>query len=108
MQTVADFLDALGRRAPLEKAAAWDPVGLQLGDVSARVERVAVCHEVTQDVVARLEQDPVDLLVSYHPLLFRATNTLRSGATPEGGPSARSILYRTIPECRSRGSPSTP
>ena len=82
--TVAGFLDALGRRAPLEKAAAWDPVGLQLGDASARVERVALCHEVTEDVVARLEQAPVDLLVSYHPLLFRATNTLLSGATPEG------------------------
>ncbi len=43
-----------------------------------------MCHEVTEEVVARLEQGPVDLLVSYHPLLFRSTNTLLSGATPEG------------------------
>jgi dinuclear metal center YbgI/SA1388 family protein len=82
--SVAEFLLRLGREAPWAKAAAWDPVGLQLGDPAAPAERVGVCHEVTPAVVAAVERDPLDLLVSYHPLLFRATTRLVAGATPEG------------------------
>jgi len=78
------LLDALGQRAPREKAAAWDPVGLQLGDPSAACRRVGVCHEVTDAVVTAVEAAPVDLLVAYHPLLFRPTQSLLAGATPEG------------------------
>ena len=74
----------LGDRAPWAKAGGWDPVGLQIGDPSAKVERVALCHEVTEDVVARLEDQPVDLLVSYHPLLFRPTTRLLAGRSPAG------------------------
>lgn len=66
-----------------EMAASWDPVGLQLGDPETEVGTVAVCHEVTEEVVARLEDRPVDLLVTYHPLLFRPTNRLLSGRSAE-------------------------
>jgi dinuclear metal center YbgI/SA1388 family protein len=82
--TVAELLLSLGRDAPWAKAAEWDPVGLQIGDPAAPVERVGVCHEVTPAVVAAVEREPVDLLVSYHPLLFRPTTRLVAGATPEG------------------------
>jgi dinuclear metal center YbgI/SA1388 family protein len=81
---VSDVLAALAERAPFAKAAAWDPVGLQLGDPDASVRRLAVCHEVTEDVVAAVEHEPPDLLVAYHPLLFRATHRLVAGRTPEG------------------------
>jgi dinuclear metal center YbgI/SA1388 family protein len=81
---VQEFLELLARRAPWSKAAEWDPVGLQLGDPSAPVQRVAVCHEVTQEVVAVVETEPVELLLSYHPLLFRGTRSLIAGPTPAG------------------------
>jgi dinuclear metal center YbgI/SA1388 family protein len=83
-RAVADILAALAVRAPFERAADWDPVGLVLGDPAARVRRLAVCHEVTEGAVAALEADPVDLLVSYHPLLFHPTQRLVAGPTPEG------------------------
>lgn len=83
-RAIADVLAALAARAPFERAADWDPVGLVLGDPAASAQRVAVCHEVTEAVVAALEAEPVDLLVSYHPLLFRPTQRLVAGATPEG------------------------
>jgi len=59
-------------------------VGLQFGDPSAPVSRIGVCHEVTEAVVEAIAASPVDLLVSYHPLLFRPTTRLIAGATPEG------------------------
>lgn len=87
MQEIAE---ALAARTNPEVTPSWDPVGLQLGDPEGGVGTVAVCHEVTEEVVARLEQEPVDLLVSYHPLLFTPTTNLLTGRSP----GARS--YRLI------------
>lgn len=83
-RTIADFNAALGTIAPFEKAAAWDPVGLQLGDPHRPVRRTAVCHEVTGKVLSELEGADVDLVVSYHPLLFDATTRLVAGASAAG------------------------
>jgi dinuclear metal center YbgI/SA1388 family protein len=87
---VRDVVAALAERTRPERAAAWDPVGLQIGDADASVQTVAVCHEVTEEVVAQIEESPVDLLISYHPLLFQPTNRIRAGRSAE----ARS--YRLI------------
>lgn len=76
--------DILHSLAPLEKAASWDPVGVQLGDPGADANTVTVCHEVTEQVVEIVVEDPPDLLITYHPLLFRPTNRLTKGASPEG------------------------
>ena len=83
-RAISDILAAIAARAPFERAAEWDPVGLVLGDPSVQVRRIAVCHEVTEAVVAALESDPVDLLVAYHPLLFQPTQRLIAGPTAEG------------------------
>ncbi len=68
----------------LDKAAGWDPVGLQFGDPAAAASRVAVCHEVTSEVVRRVIAEGVAMVVSYHPLLFRAVTKLVSGPGPAG------------------------
>lgn len=84
MGTIASFLSALARRTRPDRAAEWDPVGLQLGDPARTVDRVAVCHEITERIVgAALESRP-DLVVSYHPLLFRPTGRIVAGRSPEG------------------------
>jgi dinuclear metal center YbgI/SA1388 family protein len=81
--TVSEITRSLAEHTKPETAATWDPVGLQLGDPAAEVGTVAVCHEVTEEVVARLEDQPVDLLVTYHPLLFSPVNRLVSGRSAE-------------------------
>lgn len=88
--TVNEIAEALAARTNPEGTPEWDPVGLQLGDPSSPADRVAVCHEVTEDVLAKIEDRPVDLLVSYHPLLFRPTNRLLAGR------SAGARSYRLI------------
>lgn len=69
---------------PDDSAAPWDPVGLQLGDADAPADQVAVCHEVTEAVVAAAEDLRPDLLITYHPLLFKPTNRLTAGRSPSG------------------------
>ena len=82
--TISDVLRSLGERAPWQKAGSWDPVGLQLGDPTASAARTALCHEVTEETVRVLEAEPVDFLVSYHPLLFEPTTRLVAGSDPPG------------------------
>lgn len=94
LPTVAALLDALDRRAPFARAASWDPVGLQLGDPRREAARIGVCHEVTDAVLRALDERPVDLLVSYHPLIFEATRRWVAG---EGAPGrALALAERRI------------
>lgn len=90
MPSVQEIAEAMAVRTNPEATASWDPVGIQLGDPGVDVTTVAVCHEVTEDVVSRLEREPVDLLVSYHPLLFTPTTRLLAGR------SAGARSYRLI------------
>lgn len=84
MDTVGSFLDRLSNAIPPSGAAGWDIDGLQLGDPSDAAITIGVCHEVTDMVVSAVEGDPVDLLISYHPLLFRATTRVTAGRGPSG------------------------
>jgi dinuclear metal center YbgI/SA1388 family protein len=83
MVTVADLLTTLEALAPLSTAAEWDNVGLLLGDRAAPVERVMTCLTVTPESVAEAIQERVQLIVSHHPVLFRAVKKLTT-QTPEG------------------------
>ncbi len=83
MSTVAEVVSVLAERTRPENAASWDPVGLQLGDPHAAVAKVGVCHEVTEEVVTALAEEPVDLLIAYHPLLFQPTNRLLAGRSAQ-------------------------
>jgi dinuclear metal center YbgI/SA1388 family protein len=80
--TVAAIVAALAERTRPESAAPWDPVGLQLGDPGGRADTVAVCHEVNEEVVAAVEATPVDLIITYHPLLFDPVNRIVGGRSP--------------------------
>ncbi|MDP9494428.1 MAG: Nif3-like dinuclear metal center hexameric protein [Actinomycetota bacterium] len=82
MTTVADVLASLAGTIRPETAALWDPVGLQIGDPQGEVALIGVCHEVTDDVVQAIEATPVDLLITYHPLLFAPVNRLLDGRSP--------------------------
>jgi dinuclear metal center YbgI/SA1388 family protein len=81
---ISDVLDALTRLASFDKAADWDPVGLQVGDPAKRVGRIAVCHEVTQGLVAGIIDLGPSLVVTYHPLIFRPLHSLVAGPHAAG------------------------
>lgn len=83
-QTVGEIAERLSRQFALGKAAGWDPVGLQLGDPKATVHRVAVCHEINEAALHRLIDEAIDLVIAYHPLLFRPVTSLVAGPGPAG------------------------
>lgn len=91
---MAEIAGALADKTRPDLAAPWDPVGVQLGDPKASVDSLAVCHEVTEAVVTAIEEDKVDLLITYHPLLFSPTNRLVAGRSPEA--RAFSLIARGV------------
>src|SRR5438105_1688964 len=83
MVTVATVMDFLERFAPAQLAAEWDNVGLLLGDRGAAVERIMTCLTVTPESATEAIEMGAQLIVSHHPILFRAVKRLTT-ATPEG------------------------
>ncbi len=83
MPTIAEFAAHLERFAPSHTAADWDNVGLLLGDPVDTVERVMTCLTLTPDVVGEAVRERVNLIVSHHPILFRAVKKL-TASTPDG------------------------
>ncbi len=51
-------------------AAAWDSIGLQVGDPSDEISAVMISLDVTAEVLDEARDRAVDLIVAHHPLLF--------------------------------------
>lgn len=84
MISVRDALERINAAVRGVGPSGWDVDGLQLGDPVRAVNVVGVCHEVTEDVMRMAEGQGVDLLVTYHPLLFRPVTSLVAGPGPSG------------------------
>ncbi len=83
MPTVSDIVRSLEEFAPPTLAAEWDNVGLLLGDRAVPVQRVLTCLTVTPESAAEAVERDVQLIVTHHPILFRAVKRLTT-ATAEG------------------------
>ncbi|TKV60427.1 Nif3-like dinuclear metal center hexameric protein [Nakamurella flava] len=74
---LSDVLAELDRAYPAELTESWDTgVGLTCGDPAEPVERVLVAVDVDPAVVDEAVAGGVQLLVTHHPLLFRAVQSV--------------------------------
>ena len=81
--TVQNITNFLERFAPLTLAEDWDNVGLLVGDPSRPARRVMACLTVTLESVDEAILRKADLIVSHHPMMFRAVKRLTT-ETVEG------------------------
>ena len=82
--SVGGILAAIDRRAPFASAAEWDAVGLQIGDPEREVSAVAVAHELTIGTLDGIISVGAELVVTYHPLLFRPLSSITAVPGAEG------------------------
>lgn len=73
LSTILETLEAF---APLALAEEWDNVGLLLGDRGSDVSRVMTCLTLTSDVAEEAVAQRAGLIVTHHPVLFRAVKRL--------------------------------
>ena len=78
MKTVAELVQWLEDFAPSRLAEPWDNVGLLWGDPAASVGRLMTCLTVTRITAAEAVAEQADLIVSHHPVLFRAVKRIRA------------------------------
>ncbi len=83
MLPFTSVLEHLERLAPPRLAADWDNVGLLMGERTATVSRLMTCLTVTPESAAEAVERRADLIVTHHPILFKAVRRL-TGDTPEG------------------------
>jgi dinuclear metal center YbgI/SA1388 family protein len=87
--TIKEVATALEAIAPLSLAQDWDNVGLLVGDPDAHVKRVLMTIDTTAAVVEEAIRLKMDLILSYHPVLFKGTQRVTAN-----GPSA--LIYKLI------------
>ncbi len=81
--TVGEIVRWLDRFAPPALAAEWDNTGLLLGNAATPVTRILTCLTITPTVAAEAVDAGVQLIVTHHPILFKAVKKL-TGHTPDG------------------------
>jgi len=62
--------------APPPLAAAWDNVGLLIGDRVREVRKVMACLTITPETAAEAIDQHADLVVTHHPLPFQAVKQI--------------------------------
>lgn len=80
---VARFLDSV---APPNLAQRWDNVGLLAGDPTAPCRHVSLCIDMTAAVVRAAMSVKSDLLLAYHPPIFKPLSRLLAAETKGGTP----------------------
>lgn len=69
---------ALEKLAPCELAECWDNVGLLVGSMGQKVDKVLLTIDVTADVIAEAAGKRAGLIISHHPFPFQAMKNVRT------------------------------
>lgn len=73
---VGDIIAVMERNFPLFLVQEWDNVGLQLGSVQQPVNKILVALDLTSEVVQTAIAGNYNLIITHHPLLFRALKNI--------------------------------
>ncbi|MBP3329700.1 MAG: Nif3-like dinuclear metal center hexameric protein [Clostridia bacterium] len=82
MRTVRDFYDFLDEIAPFSSQEGWDNSGLLVGSFEKEVNRVAVALDLNKETLDQAISLEVDLIITHHPVIFKAQKTFLSDCTP--------------------------
>ncbi|MBU0278128.1 Nif3-like dinuclear metal center hexameric protein [Gemella sp. zg-1178] len=77
MISVEEIYNKIKNLADEKLAENWDNVGILLGDKQQEVKNILVCLDVTTDVVEEAISNNIDLIISHHPLIFKAIKKLQ-------------------------------
>ena len=80
--TAADIYKLIDKIAPFNTRFPFDNVGILVGDSQKTVKRIAVCLDITKDVVKRAAENECDLIVSHHPVIFNKLSSVTAESIP--------------------------
>lgn len=80
MIKIRDIIKEIELYAPLPLQESFDNAGVQVGDVNQEATGVLLCLDVTEAVVDEAIELGCNLIISHHPLIFKAFKSL-TGST---------------------------
>ena len=80
--TVKDIFEFIGTIAPFENQCEWDNSGILVGTPHAEVKKIGVVLDITSQAVEYAAENGIDLIVSHHPVIFRAVKSFLEGDIP--------------------------
>lgn len=79
MTRLKEFLKTADDLAPLKWAESWDNVGLLAGDPEQTVSHALLTIDYTREVVDEARKLGCDLVIAYHPPIFKPVSRLLAG-----------------------------
>lgn len=79
--TVKDVYDFIDSFAPFDTQCDWDNSGMIVGESLKPVSKIAVVLDITPEAVIQAAEMNADLIVSHHPVIFRATKRFTDNDT---------------------------
>ncbi len=76
MCKVIDFYRYIDTIAPFSAQEAWDNSGFLVGDEDARVTKVLVALDATEDVLNEAAEMDAELVITHHPIIFNSLKDL--------------------------------
>lgn len=76
MNTVADVLAVMDELYPPATAAAWDRVGLVMGEPVAEVRRILFVVDVVPQTARQAVEIGAQMIISHHPLMLRGVSSV--------------------------------
>lgn len=79
MARVSDFFTYIDSLSPFSMQEKWDNSGMLVGDENKEVTRAAVVLDITKEAVEYAGQIGAELIISHHPVIFKAQKNFLKG-----------------------------
>ncbi len=79
---VSNIVQVLETLAPPELAAEWDNVGLLVGKAGATANKLLLCIDLTEQVLAEAVAAKAQMVLAYHPVIFKSLRRVTADDSP--------------------------
>lgn len=76
MTTINDIYGYINSIAPYALQESYDNSGLCIGNGKAEVTKALIALDVTKDIIAEAQQKGAQLIITHHPVIFRALKAI--------------------------------
>lgn len=76
MTTIKDIYNYINSIAPYALQESYDNSGLCVGNGRTQVTKVLIALDVTKDIIAEAQQNGAQLIITHHPVIFRALKAI--------------------------------
>lgn len=105
MIKVKDIAEYLNELAPFDNKCDWDNCGLLIGEAEAETNKMGFTLDLTPSVLENAKKNGVDLIITHHPVIFRAQkNFLKGDVAFETAKAGISVIScHTCYDCAENG-----